>query len=390
MVTKTPRLLSAEQRDAFVRIPADLSERDLGRFYTLSARDLEIIGRHRRAANRLGFAVHLGLLRFPGRTLADVPEIPQRVIEYIAQQVDVDPAVFEQYGERDNTIFEHLDELRREFGFQNCGWPQLHALGQELMPLALESDRSLPLIETGVERLRAQQIIAPGMTTLERLVWSVQRLAQRRVEHWLLHPLSVDHRNRLDELVEVDPELRTRTRLSWLREALEIPSAKSLRKVLDRLAFLHALEVPTPDTHVHPNRLRQLASRCGQYAAQPLGRLAADQRHTLLAAYLPDLSTSLTDQTLDMLDKILDEPVRKGNKKQERHFQSNVRALNANLAVLTTAGVHALCTRCSTRGVTASSPSRPSSMRLVARLSWRRPSSRPRSTSVRWIWTPVI
>src|SRR5205823_1476361 len=63
-----------------------------------------------------------------------------------------------------------------------------------------------------------------------------------------------------------------------------------------------------------------------------------DQRHSLLAAYLPDLATSLTDQTLDMLDKILDELVRKGNKKQERHFQSNVRALNANLAVLATAG----------------------------------------------------
>ena len=69
MVAKTPRLLTAEQREAFARIPADLSERDLGRFYTLSARDLEIISRHRRAANRLGFAVHLGLLRFPGRTL---------------------------------------------------------------------------------------------------------------------------------------------------------------------------------------------------------------------------------------------------------------------------------------------------------------------------------
>ena len=68
-----------------------------------------------------------------------MPEIPERVVEYIAQQVDVDPAIFEQYGERDNTIFEHLDELRREFGFQNCGWPQLHALGQELLPLALKA-----------------------------------------------------------------------------------------------------------------------------------------------------------------------------------------------------------------------------------------------------------
>jgi hypothetical protein len=111
-----------------------------------------------------------------------------------------------------------------------------------------------------------------------------------------------------------------------------------LRKVLDRLIYLRGLDLPTPDGLLHPNRLRQLASRCGQYAAQPLARFAADQRHTLLAAYLPDLSASLTDQTLDMLDKILDELVRKGNKKQERHFQSNVRALNANLAVLAIAG----------------------------------------------------
>jgi hypothetical protein len=178
VVAKTPRLLTVEQREAFVRFPADLSERDLGRFYTLSERDREIVSRHRRPANRLGFAVHLGLLRFPGRTLADVAEVPKRVVHYIAEQLGVDPNVFEQYGERDNTIFEHLDELRREFGFQNCGWPQLHGLGRELLLLALESDRSLPLIEAAVERLRAQQVIAPGITTLERLVWSVQRLAQ--------------------------------------------------------------------------------------------------------------------------------------------------------------------------------------------------------------------
>jgi hypothetical protein len=137
--------------------------------------------------------------------------------------------------------------------------------------------------------------------------------------------------------VQVDPELRTRTRLSWLREAPEIPSAKSLRKVLERLPYVRTLELPTPDTRLHPNRLRQLASRGGQYAAQPLAHLAGEQRYCLLGAYLPDLATGLTDQMLDMLDKILDELVRKGNKKQERHFQSNVRALNANLAVLTTA-----------------------------------------------------
>jgi TnpA family transposase len=385
MVAKTPRLLTAEQRDAFVRIPADLSERDLGRFYTLSDRDLAIINRHRRPANRLGFGLHLGLLRFPGRTLADVPEVPKRVVRYIAEQLGVDPNVFDQYGERDNTIFEHLDELRREFGFENCGWPQLHALGTNLLPLALDSDRPLPLIEAAVERLRAQRIIAPGITTLERLVWSVQRLAQRRVESLLVQPLSYEQRKRLDALVQVDPELRTRTRVSWLREAPEIASAKSLRKVLDRLTYVRGLGLPVPDTRLHPNRLRQLASRGAQYAAQPLARFSAVQRYGLLAAYLTDLAANLTDQTLDMLDKILEELVRKGNKKQERHFQSNARAMNANLTVLTTAGDALLTARRDGLDLLM-----PSSTPLAARASWQRPSSRPRSSSVHSTWTRAI
>lgn len=155
MVAKTPRLLTAEQRDTFTRVPDELTERDLGRFYTLSARDLRAIDRHRRPANRLGFAVQLGLLRFPGRTLADMPAVPDRVVEYIAEQVGVDPAVFDQYGERDNAVFEHLDELRREFGFQNCGWPQLRTLGRELMPLAPESDRALLARREGLESFEA-------------------------------------------------------------------------------------------------------------------------------------------------------------------------------------------------------------------------------------------
>jgi TnpA family transposase len=136
------------------------------------------------------------------------------------------------------------------------------------------------------------------------------------VERLVLQPLTPEQRARLDGLLQVDPELRTRTRLSWLREAPELPSAKSLRKVLDRLAYLRALDLPTPDRRLHPNRLRQLAGRCGQYAAQPLARFAADQRYCLLGAYLPDLAASLTDQALDMLDKILEGLVRKGKKKK--------------------------------------------------------------------------
>jgi hypothetical protein len=104
--------------------------------------------------------------------------------------------------------------------------------------------QSLPLIEIALEQLRDERVIAPGTTSVEHLVWRVQRLAERRVERSLTQPLTEQHLWLLDGVLHVDPELRGRTRLSWLRDAPEIASARSLRKVLDRLMYAQKLAVP--------------------------------------------------------------------------------------------------------------------------------------------------
>ena len=331
-------LLTAEQRAQFVCVPPDLSNRQIARYYTFSANDLQAIARHRRPENQLGFAMQLAMLRFPGRTLAELPEVPERILACVAEQVRVPVAAFAAYGRRANTLYEHLDELRRTFGFRTCDWPALRCLARDLLPLALESDRPLPLIEKALTLLRADQIIAPGITTIERITWGVLQTVQRRLERWLTQPLSETHKTQVDGLLHADPDLRGRTRLSWLREAPEVASAKSLRKVLARRASVRALALPQIDSRVHPNRLRQLARRCARYATQPLAKFAPPRRHALLAAYLDDRGAELVDQALDLFDKLMGEVLRKGERKQEQHFQTHIRALNTNLSVLTTAG----------------------------------------------------
>lgn len=281
MPTKTPRLLSPEQRDQFSRIAADLPERELARHYTFTDADLALIRQRRRATNRLGFAVQLAVLRYPGRSLADLPTIPSRLLAYIAEQVDVPTDAFAVYGARPSTIFEHLAELRRVYGYRQCGGAELRALARGLFPLALESDRPVPLVEHALERLREERVIAPGITTIERVVWGVRRLADQRVERGLTAPLTALHLRHLEALLQGEPALQGRTRLSWLREAPEIASARSLRKVLERLGYLRGLGLPAPDPRLHPNRLRQVARRCAQYPVQPLTRFAAAHRYAL-------------------------------------------------------------------------------------------------------------
>lgn len=177
MPAKSPPLLTAEQRAAFVQIPPDLPDREIARHHTLTTADLAVIARHRQPHNRLGFAVQLCLLRFPGRTLTEVGVLPQRMLAYIAAQVQVDPRLFPLYGQREPTLHEHMAEIRQTFGYRDCtGLDFLH-LARLLLPDALAQTHSLPLL------LHPQHVVArqfkltqqdaglpQAMTPVDRLV----------------------------------------------------------------------------------------------------------------------------------------------------------------------------------------------------------------------------
>ena len=335
--SRTPTYLTPEQRHALMQIPADLSDREIARYYTFSQKDLDLINQRRRHHNRLGFAVQLAVLRFPGRPWKDLAGIPARILLAIADQVQVPASALTLYGKRDNTLYEHLDEIRRTYKLRECGWREYLWLARELLPQAMESDRPIPLIEQALELLRAEGIIAPVLTHLERLVWIVLKAAEKRLFHILTATLTLEHRSRLDGLLHADAGRRGTARLIWLREPPGVTSAKSVKQIVERLLFLRGLDLPALPQTLHQNRVLQLARKCTKYQPQPLLKFKAERQHALLMAHLFELSQDLTDQALDQFDRLLGELMRKGERRQEKHFRLNARTLNSHLAVLTKA-----------------------------------------------------
>ena len=63
-------ILSAAERESLLALPD--TKDDLIRHYTLSDTDLSFIRQRRGPANRLGFAVQLCYLRFPGTAMASM------------------------------------------------------------------------------------------------------------------------------------------------------------------------------------------------------------------------------------------------------------------------------------------------------------------------------
>jgi len=79
------------------------TDADIACQYTFDERDLAII-RHRRGAhNRLGFAVQLCYLRYPGQTMASDVVPPAALLAYVAEQLHLDPAIWTAYAQRDET-----------------------------------------------------------------------------------------------------------------------------------------------------------------------------------------------------------------------------------------------------------------------------------------------
>ena len=94
--------LSAAERDNLLALPDTQDE--LIRHYTFSEPDLSLIRQRRGDANRLGVAVQLCLLRFPGQGLLPDAAVPMSLLQWIGQQLRLNSAYRGQLTKRK---FEH-------------------------------------------------------------------------------------------------------------------------------------------------------------------------------------------------------------------------------------------------------------------------------------------
>ena len=335
MASHSPKLLNARQRKELTSIPENLSNRDIAHYYTLLPDDLALINQQHGQSNRLGFAVQLCVLRFPGRPLVELPSVPEAVLEYIAEQVRVPPEKFTDYGQRVKTLSDHLTKLREVQGYHDYGWVEMLHLARRLLPLAMEIDARVPLVEAALEHLRQMRVIAPAMTTVEALVWQVMRIARRRVYQRLDRLLTPMQRQLLTSWLQPEPGLKKKTRLNWLRVPPKDVSKQGLIHLLERVNYLKLLQLPSLPLTVHPHRIRLLARRGRQYSPSLLFTMKQPHRcYATLLAYLSEFSCDLIDQTVDMFDDLIEEMLRKADRAQDKHLRDNARILHENAATL--------------------------------------------------------
>jgi TnpA family transposase len=332
-------ILSANDQAGLLALPDN--EEGLIRHYTFNEPDLSLIRQRRGDANRLGFAVQLCLLRYPGYAVTGDVVVTEAVIGWIANQIKINPTAWDSYGKRDETRREHYQEIRSYLGLVSFGLSDFRWLVQQLTTLAMQTDKGLVLASEALSLLRQRQTIVPALTVIDRVCSEAISRANKQIYKILTDPLTKTHRDKLDALLVLKRKTTT-VWLTWLRQSPLKSISRYLLEHIQRLKTFQAIQLPENlGQHIHQNRLLKLAREGGQMTPQDLGKFSDTRRYATLVALVLEGSATVTDKIIDLHDRIMLKLFSNAKHKHQQAFHLQGKAINDKIRLYSKIG-HAL------------------------------------------------
>lgn len=296
-------ILTERQRSALFDRPTD--EFSLLGHYTLADDDLEHIQERRRPENRLGFALQLCALRYPGRALAPGELIPQEVLSLIGAQLGIPAEALLTYAARRQTRQQHMEALREIYGYKAFAGRGARDLRDWLFDQAEDARSNEDLAQRFVAQCRTMATILPAVSTIERLCADALVAAERRIETRIAERLDLDARERLDGLLTEMMEGNI-SRFIWLRQFEAGSNSASANRLLDRLEFLRGLVIdPHVLASIPAHRIARLRRQGERYFTDGLRDISSNRRWAILAVCAVEWEAAIADAIIETHDRIV-------------------------------------------------------------------------------------
>lgn len=320
-------ILSATERENLLAIPDN--QEKLIQYYALSESDLSIIRQHRGTSKRLGFAVQLCYMRYPGIILGVNQKPSPLLLKFVADQLDVAVDEWDEYGKRIPTRRDHLLELQSVFGFQTFTTTAHYQMAVEtLKELAWQTDKGIMLATALIHSLRTKLILLPTINVIEEICAEAITIAERRIYIALTEMLTKNHLQHLDTLLTLKQDTRV-TILAWLKEPPGAGKARHMLEHIERLKVIHELNLPDGlDKAIHQNRLLKLAREGRQMIVQDLSKFESSRRYATLIAVLLETQATIIDEIIELHDRIIGSLFNRAKRKHDQHFQESGKAIN--------------------------------------------------------------
>ena len=295
--------MTAAQREALLALPD--AEHLLVRHHSLDENDLAAVNTARTPETRLGYALQLCCLRYPGRHLRRGEMLPGPMLSHIAEQLDVDADVIAGFARRVNTRYDQLVAVKARFGYVDLSKPVRATMRPWLEERAAGLTDGRVLLTILLDELRARKIVIPGVTVVERMTAEAMHVAESRMVADVDQRLDTVMRARLDALVN-DKTNDRQSRFSWLREPTPRVSSASLLEILDKIDLVRGTGANAVDIDpLFDTRLAQFAREGIRYTAQAFRQMRPPRRRVILIAALREFEVRLSDAAIGMFGSLI-------------------------------------------------------------------------------------
>jgi len=319
----------------------DWALEDLIECWTLDEDEVGLLA-NKSGATRLGFALLLKFFELEGR-FPRREDVPKAAVEYVAEQVKVDPALFAEYAWSGRTIEYHRAQVRDFHGFRQATVADedklIFWLAADICPVETSRDRLRAALSA---RCRQERIEPPTPGRVERLVGAAEAMFEREFTAAVLGRLPVSAVTRLGELITVadpDPDGGSGGGMrSFLQELKEDPGSIQLDTLLAEIVKLErvkAIGLPeglfegVSEKVVEAWRARAMRMYPSDFAAAP-----EPIRMTLLAALCWVRKAELIDGLVELLVQLVHKISVRAEKKVENEISAEFRRVHGKSGML--------------------------------------------------------
>ncbi|HTP51679.1 MAG TPA: Tn3 family transposase [Anaeromyxobacteraceae bacterium] len=313
--------------DAYAPLPADLTDEELGRDWTLTEEDREAIHRCHGDANRHRFAVQLCALRSQGHFIDGIDDVPVRIVNHVGRQLGLPPSLFMAPSDRAATDTGHAQRIRAHLHYQPFDDQAQERLRRWLDERAIAGVLGTPLLELAASALRSWQVELPARSTLERVVNSCTARGEEATWQRIQERLTPDFCAAVDALLAV-PEGDRRSEFNQFKEYPPEARPGAILAYLDRYRRLRSVGTGNVDlVGLGQELVEHLADLARRYDVDDLKRFAPGKRYALVACLLAESQKTILDHLVEMHRDFLTGMSRRAHHAvDERHREVRQRA----------------------------------------------------------------
>ena len=295
-------ILTARQRNDLMALPTD--EGSMLSYYILSDEDIIRIKQKRESHNRLGFAIQLCALRYPGRYLTPEDILPSEFVSFIGRQIGLNEDEISGFTYKLVTRYEHLRTLQKYYGFRSFHTYELEFISW-LNHTAIETRNNAELAEIFVQECRKRKIILPGITVIERLCADARVAAEREIVGRIVGRLDEPMKENLKAMLSetVDGRLTVH---GWLKRFATGHNSTDVNRLLEKLDYLQEMNIPESVLEDIPlHRIIWLRQQGEAYYADGLRDINETRRFAILAVCALEWKAMINDAILETHDRVV-------------------------------------------------------------------------------------